>query len=183
MPLDTSDVRTRAGEVARNLAIVLLLSSSLGTALAGALIASGRISRRFKPDSASGFTISTTPDRELSISIRSDTGVLSSIPSQRPMTRVQKPYPIFLGVNYTYIDSPQPDLKGGRYTRFHFVGIRPLGFLAITLICAAYPTVTFIRGPVRRRYRRRRGLCSQCGYDLRGNTTGVCPECGLSLVT
>lgn len=26
--------------------------------------------------------------------------------------------------------------------------------------------------------RRRRGLCEQCGYDLRGNVSGVCPECG-----
>ena len=23
-----------------------------------------------------------------------------------------------------------------------------------------------------------RGCCAVCGYDLRGNTTGVCPECG-----
>ena len=22
------------------------------------------------------------------------------------------------------------------------------------------------------------GLCQRCGYDLSGNTTGVCPECG-----
>lgn len=21
-------------------------------------------------------------------------------------------------------------------------------------------------------------ICAECGYDLRGNTTGVCPECG-----
>jgi len=26
--------------------------------------------------------------------------------------------------------------------------------------------------------RRQRGLCSSCGYDLTGNMTGVCPECG-----
>lgn len=26
--------------------------------------------------------------------------------------------------------------------------------------------------------RRRRGLCTRCAYDLRGNTSGVCPECG-----
>lgn len=24
------------------------------------------------------------------------------------------------------------------------------------------------------------GLCSSCGYDLTGNTSGVCPECGTS---
>ncbi len=26
--------------------------------------------------------------------------------------------------------------------------------------------------------RRRRGLCVRCGYDLTGNDSGVCPECG-----
>ena len=31
---------------------------------------------------------------------------------------------------------------------------------------------------LRRRARAARGLCSACGYDLSGNTSGVCPECG-----
>ena len=26
--------------------------------------------------------------------------------------------------------------------------------------------------------RRKRGLCPSCGYDLTGNVSGVCPECG-----
>jgi uncharacterized paraquat-inducible protein A len=26
--------------------------------------------------------------------------------------------------------------------------------------------------------RQDRGLCAACGYDLTGNTSGVCPECG-----
>jgi len=26
--------------------------------------------------------------------------------------------------------------------------------------------------------RLRRGLCRSCGYDLTGNASGVCPECG-----
>lgn len=26
--------------------------------------------------------------------------------------------------------------------------------------------------------RARRGLCVKCGYDLTGNISGVCPECG-----
>jgi hypothetical protein len=29
-----------------------------------------------------------------------------------------------------------------------------------------------------RQRRRRTGLCSRCGYDLTGNVSGVCPECG-----
>jgi hypothetical protein len=28
------------------------------------------------------------------------------------------------------------------------------------------------------RHRRRFGLCAACGYDLKGNASGVCPECG-----
>lgn len=31
---------------------------------------------------------------------------------------------------------------------------------------------------LRRRLRRRRGLCVKCGYDLRGSSTAVCSECG-----
>jgi hypothetical protein len=34
------------------------------------------------------------------------------------------------------------------------------------------------RGPVRRLRRRQRGLCVGCGYDLTGNVSGACPECG-----
>jgi hypothetical protein len=45
------------------------------------------------------------------------------------------------------------------------------------VLCSGYPLIAFIRGPVRRRSRRRRGLCVRCGYDLTGNTSGVCPEC------
>jgi hypothetical protein len=29
-----------------------------------------------------------------------------------------------------------------------------------------------------REERRARGQCPQCGYDLTGNVSGVCPECG-----
>lgn len=43
---------------------------------------------------------------------------------------------------------------------------------------AAYPTIAFIRGPVRRWRRQRKGQCVKCGYNLTGNVSGVCPECG-----
>ena len=46
---------------------------------------------------------------------------------------------------------------------------------ALTLV-GAYPIV---RGPVRRQWRRWRGACAECGYNLWGNRSGRCPECGL----
>ncbi len=50
--------------------------------------------------------------------------------------------------------------------------------IVFAALLATYPTIAFIRGPVRRRRRRRAGLCIKCGYDLTGNESGVCPECG-----
>jgi len=54
------------------------------------------------------------------------------------------------------------------------------------LLLALYPSVAFVRGPVRQRMRlrreRRAGLCRTCDYDLTGNVSGVCPECGTPVV-
>ncbi len=35
-----------------------------------------------------------------------------------------------------------------------------------------------VRGPLRRRWRRSHGACIECGYNLHGNRSGRCPECG-----
>ncbi|UCE59327.1 MAG: hypothetical protein JSU63_18025 [Phycisphaerales bacterium] len=43
---------------------------------------------------------------------------------------------------------------------------------------ATYPGIALIRGRLRRWQRRRKGLCVSCGYNLTGNESGVCPECG-----
>ncbi|UCC29748.1 MAG: hypothetical protein JSU86_16275 [Phycisphaerales bacterium] len=54
----------------------------------------------------------------------------------------------------------------------------------LSLVFALYPTLALIRGVVRnrRRWRRRRlGLCFRCGYNLTGNVSGVCPECGTKI--
>ena len=48
----------------------------------------------------------------------------------------------------------------------------------ICLLAATYPTLCFTRGPLRRYYRSKRGLCLSCGYSLTGNVSGTCPECG-----
>jgi len=44
-----------------------------------------------------------------------------------------------------------------------------------------YPCTAFLRGPLRRWRRRRKGLCVRCAYNLRGNISGICPECGKPL--
>lgn len=55
-----------------------------------------------------------------------------------------------------------------------------LGFplWAAFALFAFYPALAFIRGPLRRHRRRKRRLCLKCGYNLAGNVSGVCPECG-----
>lgn len=49
------------------------------------------------------------------------------------------------------------------------------------ILLAAYPTIAFARGPFRRWCRRRRNACLGCEYDLTGNESGICPECGIEL--
>ncbi len=51
------------------------------------------------------------------------------------------------------------------------------------ILFAVYPATAFIRGPLRRWRRRKRGHCPNCGYNLTGNVSGVCPECGTKLDT
>ncbi len=49
--------------------------------------------------------------------------------------------------------------------------------LLVLLPVVAYPLLP----RTIRRYRLKRGLCVGCGYDLTGNITGVCPECGVPI--
>ena len=58
----------------------------------------------------------------------------------------------------------------------------PIWFLIVAF--SAYPSIAFIRGPLRRWRRRRRaapGHCQECDYDLTGNVSGVCSECGTKI--
>jgi len=60
-----------------------------------------------------------------------------------------------------------------------YVVYAPLWFLFAMF--ATCPTIAFIRGPLRRWRRKRKSLCVKCGYDLTGNESGVCPECGTAV--
>lgn len=89
------------------------------------------------------------------------------------------------------------DIYGSSWTRFGFVLERyeslpnppifidgwalQVPFWCPVILFLAYPTLAFLRGPVRRYRRRKRGLCVRCGYNLTGNVSGVCPECGTKI--
>jgi hypothetical protein len=49
--------------------------------------------------------------------------------------------------------------------------------LLLPLVFAAYPTIAFIRGPVRRWRRLKGHRCVHCGYNLTGLSELRCPEC------
>jgi len=68
----------------------------------------------------------------------------------------------------------------------HFYGWKALGYgtllnLSIFVI-SGMPAAWIASRPNKRRRERRRAaqLCEACGYSLAGNTSGVCPECGMS---
>jgi|CXWL01.1.fsa_nt_gi hypothetical protein len=52
----------------------------------------------------------------------------------------------------------------------------PYWFVGVLL--ATYPAWTLVGRPVYNYRRYRRGHCIKCGYNLTGNASGVCPECG-----
>lgn len=53
----------------------------------------------------------------------------------------------------------------------------------IAAVSLAYPMWWLIWGIARLRRRRlAKGLCPSCEYNLTGNTSGVCPECGTRIV-
>lgn len=78
-----------------------------------------------------------------------------------------------------YDSTPLYSRGGWQYARLTF----PI-WMPFALSCIPPLTILVTRPIARRlriRRRRRRGLCMQCGYSLRGNVSGVCPECGAPL--
>ena len=57
---------------------------------------------------------------------------------------------------------------------FHFPLHLPLLALLVVVVFPILPAVV-------KRRRRKAGLCVTCEYDLTGNVSGVCPECGTKI--
>ena len=78
-------------------------------------------------------------------------------------------------------------LYGNKWTGFYvgerFIHLKPLsallGFLpAYRATRLAAVRALEWRAAARRRRLLSRGCCASCGYKLKGNVSGVCPECG-----
>ena len=79
----------------------------------------------------------------------------------------------------THVPTPIPLAVKDQYGYRSVRGAVPLWFP--TVLLGVYPAVAFIRGPLRRWRRCKRGECIHCGYNLTGNVTGACSECGTKI--
>jgi hypothetical protein len=66
--------------------------------------------------------------------------------------------------------------RRGRFSPAVFTAGCPPWFLV--LLFGFYPASAFIVRFMRLRRRRKRNQCIHCGYNLTGNVSGICPECG-----
>ena len=71
-------------------------------------------------------------------------------------------------------------MVGPKRTRPAILAATPFwALVVVTSILPAYSLLVFRRQWIR--LQRTLGECSRCGYNLTGNVSGVCPECGTSV--
>jgi len=157
--------------------IIVLLTLGAGTTGFGAVLSYAGVELwRSKENTApSRFGLS---DGQLYVEIRQ---VLESRPAEGGFEwswRTPGAAEYFVGIHQMYYGTAVIDWHDDTSMHQTFVAV-PLAPCCVLL--AIYPAVAFIRGPFRRWRRRRKGLCLRCGYDLTGNVSGVCPECGVEV--
>lgn len=65
------------------------------------------------------------------------------------------------------------------YRRFY---VR-MDLFTLAMLTILYPMIHLATVRIRRSVRRRRGQCLSCAYSLRGNDSGICPECGGEIIS
>jgi hypothetical protein len=102
-------------------------------------------------------------------------------------SKLQVRYDRFTAARQGTASTQPPGFEWRRRYLLHVYGRRSpeqtVAFLFVpfwipALLLAAWPLLGWARPAWIRHRRRRPGLCLYCGYDLTGNTSGRCPECG-----
>ena len=73
--------------------------------------------------------------------------------------------------------TPIPPLTDPRWEKDNYTAIR-IPFWALAVALSVAPARYILRAYRNHIQRRRVGHCQQCFYNLTGNISGVCPECG-----
>jgi len=93
--------------------------------------------------------------------------------------KLQKQYGPIIGRTYTIYHWPHPAHNLGYAVHEAKILDLPIWMMLLVIpLLSIYPLYALTTGPLRLRYRRKKGLCLRCGYNLTGNVSGVCPECG-----
>jgi len=140
--------------------------------------------RPFGPSQRSIFSFQLSDHREVEVRLFSN-HILALLEYERVDARPSlQPISFHLrtptiGFERLYFDGKGATLLGPFW--LHTFWASPTSLFIIAGVFGLFPALTFLRGPLHRRRRRRCGLCVKCGYNLTGNTTGVCPECGTKI--
>ena len=88
--------------------------------------------------------------------------------------RLPRQWTVWDHAGFLWASTPGPMGFGGYQQRQVILRFPAL----IVVVLTALPPMVYLR--TRRRRAKQIGdpLCSKCGYNLTGNTSGVCPECG-----
>ncbi len=85
-----------------------------------------------------------------------------------------------------YVEHREGAFPGVVYGRIHAIGGQRTLILGVAgwllaVLFGVYPALVLVRDRVLILRRRRDGLCVKCGYDLTGNVSGRCSECGVGV--
>lgn len=150
-----------------DLAVAILIGSTLFVPYVGARVAKQILSQRLRTIVRALRQVCTWPGRSTPLRPES----IDRFGRRRLIAVLVATFCAFQAVGLVGRLLLDPDPTTGRV--FDFVGFL-LSPIFIALSCTTVALLTLLT--IKRRVAT--GYCSRCCYDLTGNTTGICPECG-----
>lgn len=123
----------------------------------------------------------TQETRHIGIACRSGRFVLFHFCLDANCKQDIKRYARFPFISIGSFESGDASVNGVALYHFLYEDIT-ISLIPIAILACAYPALCFVRWTVRKRRRRQLPTgCPRCNYDLTGNESGTCPECGLAI--